>query len=74
MSTLPEVDVRGLSCPEPVIRVKQAIEANPGGPLTVFSDSFVAAENIRRLAASLGYNCETAENDADFVLTITKKV
>ncbi|NLM46315.1 MAG: hypothetical protein GX200_05910 [Firmicutes bacterium] len=74
MSTLTKLDVRGLSCPEPVIRVKKAIEANPGEPLTVLCDSFVAAENIRRLSGSLGYKCETVENDDEFVLTLTKKV
>jgi len=74
MSTQLKVDARGLSCPEPVIRVKKAIEANPGEPLTVLCDSFVSAENIRRLSGSLGYNCETTENNDEFVLTITKKV
>jgi len=69
-----ELDVRGLSCPEPVIRVKKALETNEG-QLTVLSDSYVATENIRRLVGTLGYHCQTDTNDnEEFVLTITKEV
>ncbi|NLM51923.1 MAG: hypothetical protein GX197_03760 [Firmicutes bacterium] len=74
MSKAYKLDVRGLSCPEPVIRVKKALETNKGG-LTVLADSFVAAENIRRLVGTLGYQCKTDTNaDDEFVLTITKEV
>lgn len=67
------LDVRGLSCPEPVIRTKKALEG-PDTSLTVLSDSFVAAENIRRLVSSLGYKSTTTSDKDEFVITITKEV
>lgn len=74
MSKAYKLDVRGLSCPEPVIRVKKALEASDG-ELTVMADSNVAVENIRRLAGTLGYQCQTRTNeDGEFVLIIAKEV
>jgi len=42
-----EVDARGLSCPEPVIRTKQAIESIEQGEIEVLLDEEVAKENVR---------------------------
>lgn len=50
-----EVDVRGFSCPIPVVRTKEAIDKNPGEPLVVLVDTGVAKENVSRLARSRGY-------------------
>ncbi|MCW3490730.1 sulfurtransferase TusA family protein [Dethiobacter alkaliphilus] len=69
------LDVRGLSCPEPVIRTKNALgTGHPALPLTVVADSFVAAENIRRLATGMGFSCQTLEQGSEFVITIDKEV
>ena len=50
-----EIDVRGLSCPIPVVKTTQALDGNPGKPIIVLVDSAVARENISRLAQSRGY-------------------
>ena len=51
-----EVDVRGFSCPIPVVKTKKAIEENPGKPVTVLVESAVSRENVSRLAKSRGYS------------------
>ena len=50
-----EVDARGLSCPIPVVKTKQAMEKNPSDDVTVWVDSNVAKENVTRLAQSKKY-------------------
>jgi len=50
-----EVDVRGLSCPIPVVRTKKAMDENPVEPLAVLAESWVSKENVSRLARGRGY-------------------
>jgi tRNA 2-thiouridine synthesizing protein A len=42
MEIMIEVDVKGLSCPIPVVRTKQAMEKNPAEIITVFAESTVS--------------------------------
>ena len=60
-----EVDARGLSCPVPVVKTKQAMESNPSDEITVLIDSNVAKENVTRLAESKKYsaNVQAAANE-----------
>jgi tRNA 2-thiouridine synthesizing protein A len=51
-----EVDVRGYSCPIPVVRTKKAIDENPGQPVTVLVETATSKENVSRLAQSKGYS------------------
>ncbi|MBM4294832.1 MAG: SirA family protein [Deltaproteobacteria bacterium] len=48
----PVIDCRGLSCPLPVIRVKE--ELDKGQPFSVIVDASVAVENISRLLGNRG--------------------
>jgi tRNA 2-thiouridine synthesizing protein A len=68
-----EVDVRGFSCPIPVVRTKQAMEANPKEVLTVLVETAVSRENVSRLAESQGYSVETAEISGEYRLTLTPR-
>ena len=54
-----EVDARGLSCPIPVVKTKQAMESNPKDEITVLVDSNVSKENVTRLAKSKKYSVNT---------------
>jgi tRNA 2-thiouridine synthesizing protein A len=63
MKIMTEVDARGLSCPIPVVKTKQAMESNPKHEITVLIDSKVAKENVTRLAESKKYSIEV-ENTA----------
>lgn len=48
------VDARGLSCPQPVVLAKQALEQHDR--IVVYVDNDAARENVRRLGAKMG--CE----------------
>ncbi|MBW1673321.1 MAG: sulfurtransferase TusA family protein [Deltaproteobacteria bacterium] len=56
-----EVDVRGFSCPIPVVRTKKAIEENPDEPITVLVETAVSKENVSRLAKSRNYSVQVEE-------------
>lgn len=56
-----EVDVRGLSCPIPVVKTKKVFDENPDQPVTVLVESMVSKENVSRLAESRGYSVKVDE-------------
>ena len=58
-----QVDARGLSCPEPVLLSKRAIERLEGGILEVLVDTETSRENVMRLARSLFCSVEAQERD-----------
>ena len=60
-----EVDVRGLSCPIPVVKTKQAMERNHKDEITVLLDSNVSKENVSRLAQSKKYSVSVQETTAE---------
>jgi len=66
-----EVDVRGFSCPIPVVQTKKAMEDNPGEPVAVLVDSEISKENVSRLAQSKGYSIEIAETDDGYRLVLS---
>ena len=66
-----EVDVRGFSCPIPVVRTKKAIDDNPKEELSVLVDTAVSKENVSRLAQSRGYTVEVAEAEYGFRLLLS---
>ena len=65
------VDARGLSCPQPVILTRRAIEAGQF-PIEVFVDTVTSRENVRRLAEKAGHRVEVQEVEDEFRLTISK--
>jgi len=66
-----EVDVRGFSCPVPVVRTKKAMEQNPKEVLTVLTETAVTKENVSRLAESKGYSVKVEEVTGEYKLTLT---
>ena len=66
-----KVDVRGFSCPIPVVRTKQAIEKNRGEEIEVLVETAVSRENVSRLAENRGYSVKAAAAGSDFLLTLT---
>lgn len=67
-----EIDVRGLACPQPVIRTREALAAITGGTITVLVDNPESKENVRRFAASQGCEVSVLEREGIFYLEITK--
>lgn len=67
------VDARGLSCPEPVLLTKQAIESIDNGTIEVMVDTVTSRENITRMAETLSCAVQATESgDGGFVLNIKK--
>lgn len=64
------LDLRGLSCPLPLIKTKQGLESE--SELTVIVDEVVAKENILKFAKSqqLQVDCTTAGDE--FSITIRR--
>jgi len=67
-----EVDARGLSCPIPVVKTKQAIDKNPE-EFCVLVDAYVQVENVTRLANSQGYTCVSQQDGDIYRITVTRK-
>lgn len=62
-----KVDAAGLSCPEPVILTKRAIEDQPK-ELEVIVDNNVSKENVKRFLESSGYTVTIKEKDEDIII------
>ncbi len=67
------VDARGLSCPEPVLRTRQALATLPAGAdLEVLVETVTSRENVLRTARSLGCDVKVEETEDGFRLMIHK--
>ena len=66
-----EVDVRGFSCPIPVVKTKKAIEENPSEPVTVLVESEVSKENVSRLVQSRGYSIKVEQTSDGYRLLLS---
>ncbi|MHC9543452.1 MAG: sulfurtransferase-like selenium metabolism protein YedF [Vulcanimicrobiota bacterium] len=69
-----DLDLKGLSCPGPVIETKKALEKLASGILTVTVDNETSRDNVARYARSQG--CEVViEGDAgEYRLVIRKEI
>ena len=65
------VDARGLSCPQPVILARKAIEAGQF-PIEVLVETVTSRENVRRMAEKTGCKVAVAQAGDEFRLTLTK--
>ena len=65
-----EVDVRGFSCPIPVVKTKKAMEESPDEVLTVLVEDGVSRENVSRLAQSRRYSVEAEETSDGYRLVL----
>lgn len=67
------VDCRGLNCPEPVLRTRDALSDFPSEPMTVIVDNETARENVLRFIQSKGSTAEWNEKEGLFYITITAR-
>jgi TusA-related sulfurtransferase len=58
------LDCRGLSCPQPVLEVKQKLEEEKG-PFAVLVDAQVAVENITRFLSQKGVPYEVSQGEKE---------
>ena len=66
-----KVDTRGLSCPQPVMLVKNAIKKGHF-PMEVLVDSKTSCENVTRMAEKFDCKVSAEEQGDEIKLTIGK--
>ena len=68
---MPKVlDLSGLACPLPVIRTKEALEAEAAESLVVVVDNEAARDNVTRFAESRGCRVDVAAVGSCYHLTV----
>lgn len=68
------IDARGLSCPQPVILIKNAVEKTHEAQYTLLTDNMACVENVSRFAESAGYKTEyKKENEEEFLVALKRK-
>lgn len=68
-----QIDARGLSCPQPVLITKKALEQIKDGTIRVIVDNKPALENISRFARNAGCEVRTKEEGRYFIIEIIKR-
>jgi TusA-related sulfurtransferase len=67
------VDARGLSCPQPALLARKALDSISGGIVHVLVDSATARDNIVRVAEKAGIKATVLNMpDGSFQLSMTK--
>jgi len=62
-----EVDVRGLSCPMPLMHTKKALEGNPS-EITVLADSGTSKANVVGLLSDSGYDVTVEQSGDEYTI------
>mgnify|MGYP004604177601 FL=1 len=65
------IDARGLSCPEPVVLLRNAM-ASKEASYQIIVDNHASRENTNRYAQHQGYQVSVAENNGEWTLTFSK--
>ena len=65
------LDARGLSCPEPVVMMRQALFEKPAAARMIV-DAVAARENVTRYTKSQGYAVAVTEGDGEWTLDVTR--
>ena len=66
------VDCRGMSCPQPVLETKKALEKSGPGGVLVLVDNPGSKENVRRFGESQGCQVDITEEKGTFRLRLKK--
>lgn len=73
MNDLGIIDACGLSCPQPAMLARQAMQSSGTGRLEVLVDTETALQNITRLAEHMGWIAKTESRpDGVYKLVLTK--
>ncbi len=65
------VDARGLSCPQPVLLARKAMEEGEF-PIEVLVDTGTSRDNVTRVAQKAGFKVRVEERGEGFVVRIEK--
>ncbi|MGI6207334.1 MAG: sulfurtransferase TusA family protein [Anaerolineae bacterium] len=73
MADINIVDARGLSCPQPVILARQAMQGSGPGPIAVLVDTGTSRDNVARMARREGWQVQVEETpEGEFRLVLHK--
>jgi tRNA 2-thiouridine synthesizing protein A len=67
-----KIDARGLSCPQPVVLAKKALDKIGRGTIEILVDTVTSKENVSRLAQSTGYDVNVEEKEGEYLLKLVK--
>lgn len=67
------IDARGLSCPQPAMLTRQAVEKLTGGSLEVLVDSVTSRDNVIRTADRAGWRLDILEESDDGFRLVFRK-
>jgi tRNA 2-thiouridine synthesizing protein A len=67
-----KIDVRGLSCPQPVIEAQKKMAQMSGGLLEVYVDTGTARDNVSRMALKKGWAVTVKDAPDGFMVTLSK--
>lgn len=73
MNDFKTIDARGLSCPEPALLTRQALQKLTKGAMEVLVDTNTARENVSRIAENLGWAVTVEEQPASNYRIVVKK-
>ena len=68
-----DVDARGLSCPQPVMLTRKALQEAGERDIVVLVDSLTQVQNITRAAAYVGWQAAYEEQGDAYLITVSKK-
>jgi len=69
-----KLDCRGMDCPAPVLKTKEAIEKEHPEILVILVDNEAAKQNVTRFLESQGYQATATKAEKDILVTGTKGV
>ena len=67
-----QIDCRGLKCPQPVLKAKEALEQIGSGEIEIIVDNEGSASNLQRFAGSQGCPVTVQAAGADYRVVIAK--
>lgn len=73
MSDTKTIDARGLSCPQPALLTRQAIQKAGKGTIEVLVDTTTALENVTRLAKNAGWTVNAEKQPQETYRLVLKK-
>lgn len=71
MDNVDKIDTSGMSCPQPVLMTKKAIENSPEG-IEVIVDNNVARENVESFLKHSGYSVTIRDQEDLFIIEASK--
>lgn len=67
------VDCRGLSCPQPVVNTKKAIDGFPGDEIEIIVDNETACSNVMNFAAGLNWKARSITREGGVIRISLKR-